>query len=150
MYKHILVAVDGSTNAQRAVEHAASLAAKYDTRLTLLQVMARLGSDRVPEALREIAQFEHIEATEADVLRSVAESILGKASDHAQLHGAKDVQTVIDDGDPANRIVDYCKAHDVDLIVMGRRGLGHLAGLLMGSVSHKVAHLSSCACLTVP
>ena len=36
-----------------------------------------------------------------------------------------------------------------DLIVMGRRGLGDLGGLLMGSVSHKVCHLADCACLTV-
>ena len=36
-----------------------------------------------------------------------------------------------------------------DMIVMGRRGLSDLQGLLMGSVSHKVSHLADCACLTV-
>ncbi|MCB1819877.1 MAG: universal stress protein, partial [Gammaproteobacteria bacterium] len=35
-------------------------------------------------------------------------------------------------------------------IVMGRRGLGDLAGLLMGSVSQKISHLAPCPCLTVP
>ena len=52
-------------------------------------------------------------------------------------------------GDPAGVLVDYAKAHAIDLIVMGRRGLGDLGGLLLGSVSHKVAQLASCACLTV-
>jgi chaperonin GroEL len=41
------------------------------------------------------------------------------------------------------------KAVAADMIVMGRRGLSDLQGLLMGSVSHKVSHLADCACLTV-
>ena len=150
MFKHILVPVDGSDSAQRAVEHAASLARTYGARLVLLQVMVRIGSDQVPASLREVARTEHIEVTEARLLRSVAESIVEKAKDLAKAGGAEDVETAIEHGDPANTIVDYGTTHDIDLIVMGRRGLGQLAGLLMGSVSHKVAHHSTCACLTVP
>jgi nucleotide-binding universal stress UspA family protein len=52
-------------------------------------------------------------------------------------------------GDPANAIVEHCKASDVDLIVKGRRRLGTLASLAMGSVSNKVAHAADSACMIV-
>ena len=54
-----------------------------------------------------------------------------------------------EEGDPARVIAEHAGLHKVDLIVMGRRGLGGLEGLLLGSVSHKVAQLAPCACLTV-
>jgi nucleotide-binding universal stress UspA family protein len=59
------------------------------------------------------------------------------------------VRTVMREGDPGAAILQIAKEEKADLIVMGRRGLGDLAGLLLGSVSHKVAHLAECACLTV-
>ena len=149
MFKKILVPVDGSDHAMRAIEYAADISAKYDASLSLLHVMRRLGSDRVPEDLRELARVEHIEATEADVLKTAADRIMHGARDHAKSHGASVVQTVIRHGDPAKVIVAYCDESDVDLVVMGRRGLGDLAALLVGSVSHKVTHLTKCACMTV-
>ena len=45
-------------------------------------------------------------------------------------------------GAPAHQIVSYADDQDVDYIVMGRRGLGDLGGILMGSVAHKVGHLT--------
>ncbi len=149
MFKAILVPVDGSEHAKRAIEYAADISAKYGSSLRLMHVMTRLGSDRVPEELREIAKMEHIEATEADVLKSVATGIMNNARDHARTHGASDIQTVIQHGNPAKMIVAYCDDNDVDLIVMGRRGLGDLAALFVGSVSHKVTHLANCPCMTV-
>jgi nucleotide-binding universal stress UspA family protein len=52
-------------------------------------------------------------------------------------------------GDPAHAIVEEAKGHKADLIVMGRRGLGSLTGLLVGSTTTKVAQLAPCAVLTV-
>ncbi len=149
MFENILVAVDGSAHAGRAIACAADLAAKYGAQLTLLHVMAHAGSNRVPEGLHELARMEDIKITEADMLRSVADEIVSQAQDVAHEHGATRIRTTIAQGDPAHAIVEYGKAHNVDLIVLGRRGLGGLAGLLMGSVSHKVAHMADCACMTV-
>lgn len=149
MFKHILVAVDGSDHSDRATACAADLAAKCGARLTLLHVMTHAGSNRVPDGLRDLARMEDIQVTEADMLSSVADAILRRAEDISHEHGAATLETAIEEGDPAHAIVEYCKSHDVDLIVLGRRGLGGLAGLLMGSVSHKVAHLADCACMTV-
>ena len=149
MFKKILVPVDGSAHANRAVDCATNLANKYGAELILLHVMASLGSARVPPELYELARIEHIEATEADMLKRVAEEILQMAEERARGQGAKQVRTSIDVGHPAQAIIAHAKAEGADLIMMGRRGLGSASGLLMGSVSQKVAHLSECACMTV-
>ena len=45
-------------------------------------------------------------------------------------------------GYAARNIIDDAKEHDVDVIVMGSRGRGDLAGLILGSTAHKVIHLA--------
>jgi nucleotide-binding universal stress UspA family protein len=52
-------------------------------------------------------------------------------------------------GHAATAIVNEAAASDADLIVMGSRGLGDIAGLLVGSTAHKVLHLTKCPVLVV-
>ena len=52
-------------------------------------------------------------------------------------------------GNPRRQIVRLAGENGADRIVMGRRGLGRLADLLLGSVSHKVTQSADCACMTV-
>jgi nucleotide-binding universal stress UspA family protein len=131
------------------VDCAANLANKYDAELILLHVMASLGFARIPPDLYDLARIEHIEVTEADILKSVAEKILEAAETRARGQGANRVRTLIGRGRAAEEIVSRAKEEKVDLVVMGRRGLGSASGLLLGSVSHKVAHLCQCACMTI-
>lgn len=149
MIRSVLVAVDGSEPAERAIDLAADLAAKYDAALTLLHVQARPGRAAVPKELEAFAQIEHVELTEAEMFRQSGEELLRRADMHARAAGAKNVTTLFETGDPSSRISAHAKAGKFDLVAMGRRGLGDLSGLLLGSVSHKVAQLASCACLTV-
>jgi nucleotide-binding universal stress UspA family protein len=51
--------------------------------------------------------------------------------------GVKDVDLVIEDDDAANKILEITKREKIDFVVMGRRGLGALAGILSGSVPQK-------------
>ena len=150
MFRKVLIAVDGSGHSKRAVAYGAKIAAQNGAEVVLFHVMRHLGSDRVPPDLEELEHIEHVRLTEADMLRSVADAVVIEARDLAGTQGAINVQTVIQDGDPATRILEYCKAHEVDLIVIGRRGLGGLASLLLGSVSQKVSHAAPCACLLPP
>ncbi|MFY0610818.1 MAG: universal stress protein [Hyphomicrobiaceae bacterium] len=150
MFRKVLIAVDGSGHSKRAIAYGAQIAVQNEAEVVLFHVMRHLGSDRVPPDLEELGHIEHVRLTEADMLRSVAEAVINDAQDLAGKRGVAKVQTVIQDGDPATRIVEYSKAHEVDLIVIGRRGLGGLAGLLLGSVSQKVSHAAPCACLLPP
>ena len=68
----------------------------------------------------------------------------------AEAAGASDIVTAIATGNPADQIIDYSNNNDVDMIVIGRRGLSDMASLFLGSVSHKVTQLAPCACLTLP
>ena len=150
MFQRILVAVDGSEHAKLAAATAGSVAKQFGAELVVLHTMRRLGSDRIPEDLKQLARVEHIEMTEADALRSVAEEIVGRAKDIAEQAGASNVETTIDAGNPADRVIANCKDKRIDLVVLGRRGLSDVASLFMGSVSHKVTQIAPCACLTVP
>ena len=75
--------------------------------------------------------------------------IAEKARETLSVMGVPDVTTEVVDGDPAGNIIAAAEHEKAELVVMGRRGMGNVAGLVMGSVSHKVAHPAECACLTV-
>lgn len=147
--KHILVPIDGSPHSRRAIDYAADMAGKYSARLSLLHVITNVAKSRVPQELRDYAGLDQVEISERDMLLGIATKLMDSARDRVRELGITDVHGSIETGNPSKAIVRYCDDHDVDLIVMGRRGLGDLGGLMLGSVSHKVGHLADCACLTV-
>lgn len=138
-YKGILVAADGSDASKRAVERAARLAAHEETPLYILNVIRDM---QFPEALKRMAEVERLVGTRSDLLHYVADKILGDAKKDARRQGARTVEVLTAEGDPATRIVEQADAHDADLIVLGTRGLGGVAGALLGSVSRKVSNLA--------
>jgi nucleotide-binding universal stress UspA family protein len=146
---HLLVPSDGSEHADRAVDLAGDIAGRYGARLTLLHVLSHDTAGRRIAELKRYAESEHLNLTDAQLVRRAAGDLLERAEERARRAGAKDVTLVAEEGDPARVIAEHAELHKVDLIVMGRRGLGGLEGLLLGSVSHKVAQLAPCACLTV-
>ena len=156
MLNQILVALDGSEHADRALDLACEIANRFDAELLALHVM----SDKpLSDAERRMAQgnvrlmsqrlAEQAAATGGRFRRALGERFLESAARRAQENSVRRVRTLLQDGDPATAILRAADDAAADLIVLGRRGLGDLAGLLLGSVSHKVAHLCNCACLTV-
>ena len=89
----------------------------------------------------------------ADLARGFREAIgqrlMSLSRTRARERGVRSVQTVLEDGDPASTILRLAKGLHVDMLFLGSRGLGDAKGLLMGSVSHKVAHLAECTCVSV-
>jgi nucleotide-binding universal stress UspA family protein len=144
MIRKILVAIDGSEHALRAARLAADLALRCDADLHLVQVVPRLV---VSKELEEFAKAEKIDfPTSLDV---TARYLLGPAESIAEAAGVRRVFRDVLTGDPAERLLEHAKDKGIDLIVLGRRGLGRVSGLLMGSVSLKVNSLAECPVLTV-
>ena len=75
--------------------------------------------------------------------------IIAAAEEGAKKAGVRHLETTVIEGDPAESIINYGKDHDVDIIVIGSRGLGSFKGLLLGSVSNKVSHRADMNCVIV-
>lgn len=144
MIRTILVAVDGSEPALRAASLAADLAVKYEAALHLVQVNQPLS------VTKELEEFARVERMDVATSRDVATRyLLGPAESIAKTAGVRKVSPDVLTGEPAERLLEYAREHAVDLVVLGRRGLGRIRGLLMGSVSSKVSSLAECPVLIV-
>ena len=146
-FSHLLVAYDGSGHADRAVDLAAHLAAAFDADLTVLHVVST--GSMVPMVMDAYAELEQLYSTSRDLLEDTAREILARAAERAEARGAPRVSTRLEVGAVARTIVAVADDIPADAIVMGRRGLGDLGGLLLGSVTHKVAHLADRTVVTV-
>lgn len=141
--KHILVPIDGSSHSLAAVDVAADIAEKFGAKLTLLHVVpiptVPAGPDMPPATY--ITEF-------SAHLRKVGDGIL-KAAEQRLAGRRVEVQRNLVEGVVVSQIVAMADVLDVDLIVMGSRGLGPVRGFLLGSVSTRVLFQTSHSVLIV-
>lgn len=132
-FKTIIVPVDGSQGASRAAAFAADLAAQCGCPLKLLhvyspepgEVLGMVGLDR--EKIEQIG-------------RESAANAFAAAREQISAEGVEVEEKVVW-GEPRGEILAAAES-DQALVVMGRRGLGRVQGLLLGSVSAAVLHAS--------
>jgi nucleotide-binding universal stress UspA family protein len=127
--KQILVATDGSENGRHALDEAVELAAAAGAKLTVVYVR------HVPPPVLGEPFYQRSLSVE---LRHANETV-AIATGVAHTAGVEAEAEVLE-GDPAKRIVELARLLDVDLIVVGSRGLGTVANALLGSVSRDVLH----------
>jgi nucleotide-binding universal stress UspA family protein len=137
MYDKVLVAIDHSEVSERVLAAARDLALLSKGEVWVLhlrerEVMPRRGP--VPVESEDDAE---------SAARSAADSLVqAGVTAHAVVR-----DTIF--GYAAREIVDDAREHDADVIVMGSRGRGDLAGLVLGSTTHKVIHLADRPVLVV-
>lgn len=146
MNKSILVPLDGSEAAFKAIKIACKLT-QDDDKLVLVHVVRHR---HPPEELKRYLETEHAEAPiEWEYDNIISTGILDDAKTYAASIGADNIETIIKHGDPAKMITKFAEENQVDMIVMGNRGIGKFNGIVFGSVSQKVSHLAKCTVITV-
>jgi nucleotide-binding universal stress UspA family protein len=135
LLKHILVATDFSDPSEVALEYGRALARNFGASLHLLHVMENL-------FLRPVPGDPYV--LKASARKQLEERLSDE--DRAALHAVASLET---SDNPADAIVKYAQAHDIELIVMGTHGRGTVARLFVGSVAERVVRLAPCPVLTV-
>ena len=141
MFKHILIATDGSELAEKAVAHGIELAKYLNAKVTAVTVaeswdplsMAALAERNIPNP---VADYE-------ERMVASANRILWSASEAAKKLGQSCSTIYVKDSHPADGILETARAQDCDLIVMASHGRRGLSKLLLGSQANKVVTLSS-------
>ena len=138
MYEKILVAVDHSAPSARALEAARELASLSQGEVWVLHLRERemMGKTGL------LTSRESSDEAAADLTASVEAFTRAGIKAHGVVR-----DTVF--GYAAREIVSDAEEHGVDVIVMGSRGRGDLAGLVLGSTAHKVIHLADRPVLVV-
>lgn len=136
MIKRILLATDGSETALKATRWAVELAKTYGAKVTILHVVhipaALAGSTVLPGGATDVAVVTRLMEQAAEGVIAVTTPLL----DEAQV----EYDSRIEYGHTAEAIVRVATQEEMDLIVMGSRGLTDASALFLGSVSHKVLH----------
>ena len=138
MYDKILVAVDYSEPSMRAVHAARDLACLSHGEVWVLHLV-----EREPGGKTGVLTSDESTARARKAVDASVEMLSGAG---VKAHGLAG-HTIF--GYAAREIISAAKEHDVDVIVMGSRGRGDLAGLVLGSTAHKVIHLADRPVLVV-
>ncbi len=147
MARRILVPLDGSENALNALDFTISIADKYDDILTLLYVIP----DRdVPDHVKQYMRAEHIKDSPQSGYEGMANDlILGEGETRAKENNISSVKKIIEYGKPPQVIARAAERENIDMIIMGTRGLSDIQSITLGSTAHKVMHLANCTVVTV-
>jgi nucleotide-binding universal stress UspA family protein len=137
MFKHILVAYDGSAPADKAFALGCDLARQMRAKLTVLAVTRppEIGADIETEAVIDSGQ-RHLK------------HLLRELSRRPDVQG---VQVHFDTriGHPAEQVLHYAEEHQVDHLIVGHKGKGLLQRWLVGSVSRQVIDHAACSVTVV-
>ena len=143
-YRKVLVGTDGSDSSFRAVDKAGGVAADAGATLLLVcayQPMPDRERARASDQLGDLAYKVEGSTPADDVLRA--------ARERAVAAGAKDVEQLAVAGDAVDTLLRLAGEQEVDLVVVGNRGLNSLAGRILGSVPANLSHRAGCDVLIV-
>ena len=139
MFNRIIVAIDGSEHSNRSVSCALELAERFGASLWLVHAYPQTSD------LRSYEQFGKLIARR----KRSGQSILDEARKNLGEINCEINEELLE-GPEAEAILSVAEIQKVSLILMGTRGLGSLEGMLLGSVSRKVTHHTSCPVMLVP
>jgi len=133
----ILVPIDNSEFALKALDKGIEMAKKEGAELTVMSVAL------------EFQDVEEIPISYADKFKDQAKRAVNKATEVAEKAGIKPQVRVEVGASPADNIVKYAEESKTDLVVIGHRGMAGLGRFMLGSVAGRVAAHAPCSVLVV-
>ena len=139
-YQNILVGVDGSEEAEKALMKAIGIAVKCEGRLIIAHVIDT----------RAYASNEHYDHRFIEPLEEKAKELLQACKEKAEQAGVENVQTIIERGSPrAAMSKTIAAAYEAGIVVAGATGQNAVERLFLGSVSEAIARKAPCDVLIV-
>lgn len=154
----VLLVVDGSEHSQRAEDYLARFSLPEGVDVRVMHVLPPepmpdlvgrswpVGAEMVMPVLSP--EMEETTKQQAEAEQRQGEVLLAQSEANLNDSGIK-VESVLMRGDAATEIMNYIKEKNIDLVVVGSRGLSQVRGWLLGSVSRKLVHYAGCSVLIV-
>ena len=154
MLTKILVALDGSELAERALPVAQDLAGLSGASIHLIQVVSRQPEAEASRSVKsdgpissELEQGLARQLVESRIMRG--KGYLERVEAQVKIEGLQ-VESALLEGAPEEKIVEYSREHGIDLVVIGSHGYGGVKRLLLGSVTDRVIRSCEVPVLVVP
>jgi nucleotide-binding universal stress UspA family protein len=139
----IIVGIDDSANAQHVLDWATREAGIQHAELTVLTVVPTIVSQWTGQPLHYTGGEEAVEKAQ-----QAAQDKVAKATSDSAGPQPSSITVKAFEGSPAQALIEASR--DADLVVVGARGIGGFASLMLGSVSTQVAHHAACPVVIVP
>jgi nucleotide-binding universal stress UspA family protein len=134
----VVIATDGSKSAEQAVVAGARVARTLETKALLVYVRPSIGPLGEPYYQEKLSEQMAYARAAIDRAQSLAR------------HESCEAEAEVLEGSPPEQVVELARARSAPLIVVGSRGLGAVAGALLGSVSSAIIHRTDRPVLVVP
>lgn len=134
-YKNILVAVDGSDHSNHAFDEAVATAKRNDAKLSIISII------NDSELSTSAFSFSKIYAAEKE---QIEKELLKKVHDAAQ-KDFDNIEPFVEMGSPKEKIVDFAKDNDIDMIYLGATGKGEISLSRIGSTAAYVVNHAPCS-----
>ena len=137
MSRTVVLGIDGSADSARATPYARELAGA-DGRIVAVHVRELLMGRGGPQSAR---------ANEDEIEESVRQTVSDIAAEGTRIELTVATSAA---GGPAHALAEAAEREKADVIVVGTRGHGQIAGMFVGSVTHRLLHIAPCPVLAVP
>ena len=140
----MLVAIDGSTYAAKALDYAVGLAEKCSASINIIHIVPEIDflMSRLEPSKSQFVKYIN------EGLEEAGRTILSESEKTVKTSNIN-VATFLKHGDTAEKIIETADEVKADLIVVGQKGLGFGEGFSLGSVVHKVSQQAKCPILII-
>ena len=138
LFSKILVAFDGSEPSKRALDHAAKTAAVFKGELVILTVVPITPFPIFSEEGVGSLRAQDFQDYQRRMLKSYEKALERAEADIIERYPHLQYETVLVEGRPSSTIVEEAEKRDVNMIMIGSRGLGGITGWILGGTSRKV------------